>query len=60
MYIVHKEHLKEDLTDIPPVCKKFPKQPLGEAFILQWLPVIYVSWRELPLDNLSLVIDDKM
>ena len=47
MYIVHKEHLKE-------------KQPLGEAFILQWLPVIYIAWRELPLDNLSPVIDDKM
>ena len=60
MYIVHKEHLKEVLTDIPPVCEEFSKQPLGEAFILQWLPVIYVSWRELPLDNLSLVIDDKM
>ena len=28
MYIVHKEHLKEVLTDIPPVCKEFSKQPL--------------------------------
>ena len=60
MYIVHKEHLKEVLTDIPPVCEEFSKQPLGEAFILQWLPVIYIAWRELPLDNLSPVIDDKM
>ena len=60
MYIVHKEHLEEVLTDIPPVCKEFSKQSLCEAFVLQWLPVIYVSWRELPLDNLSLVIDDKM
>ena len=51
MYIVHKEHFKEVLTDIPPVCEEFSKQPLGKAFILQWIPVIYVSWRELPLDN---------
>lgn len=29
MYIVHKEHLKEVLTDIPPVCEEFSKQPLG-------------------------------
>lgn len=60
MYIVHKEHLKEVLTDIPPVCEEFSKQPLGEAFILQWFPVIYVAWGELPLDNLSPIIDDKM
>ena len=60
MYIVHKEHLKEVLTDYPLSAKSFPNNLSGEAFILQRLPVIYVAWGELPLDNLSPVIDDKM
>ncbi len=60
MYIVHKENLEGVLTDISPACEELSKQSLGKAFFLQWFPVIYIARRVPPLDNLSLVIDDKM
>lgn len=30
MYIVNKQHLKEVLTDVSPVCKEFSKEFLRE------------------------------
>ena len=60
VYVVDEEHLKEILADVPPVCEEFPEEPLGKPPVLQGFPVIGVSRRELPLDDLAFVIDDQV
>lgn len=60
VYIIDEEHFEEVLADIPPVGEEFPEESLGELPVLQRFPVIDVSRRELPLDDLPLVVDDQM
>ena len=60
VYVVDEEHLKEILADVPPDCEEFPEEPLGKPPVLQGVPVIGVSRRELPLDDLAFVIDDQV
>ena len=57
VYVVNKQHLKEVLADVSPVCKEFSEEPVGKFFVLQWIPVVDVSRGELPLDNLTFVVD---
>ena len=60
MYVVHEEHLKKVLADVPPVGKEFPEESLRKLSVLQRFPVIGAAWRELPLYNLSPLIDDQV
>ena len=60
MYVIHEEHLKKVLADVPPVSKEFPEESLCKQPVLQRFPVIGAAWRELPLYNLPPLIDDQM
>ena len=58
--VIDKEHLKEVLANVSPVGEELSEESPGEPPVLQWLPVIGVSRRELPPDNLAPVIDDQV
>lgn len=60
VYVVNEEHLEEVLADIPPVGEEFPEESLGKRPVLQRFPVVDVSRRQLPLDDLPLVVNDQM
>ena len=60
MNAVDEEHLEKVLADVSPVCEDLAEELLREVPFLQWFPVIHVPWREHPLDDLSLLVDDRM
>lgn len=60
MYVIDKEHLEKVLADVSPVGEDFSEEPLSEVPAFQRFPVIRVSRCEHPLDNLALLVDDKM
>ena len=64
VYIIDEEHFEEVLADIASVGEELPEESpeesLSELPILQRFPVVDVSRRELPLDDLPLVVDDQM
>ena len=60
VYVIHEQAFEEILTDIPPVGKELSEEALRELLVFQRFPVIAVPGRELPLDDLALVIDDQM
>ena len=60
VYVIDKEHLKEVLADVPPVCEELAEELLGEPPVLQRLPVIDIARSELPTDDLAPVVDDQV
>ena len=60
MDVVHKECLEEVLADVSPVGEQLSEELFREVPVLQRLPVIHVSRRELPLYDFPPVVDDYM
>ena len=60
MYVIHEKAFEEVLTDIAPVGKKLSEEAFRKLIVFQRLAVIAVPRRELPLYDLTLVIDDQM
>ena len=60
MNVVNEEHLEEVLADVSPVSEDFPEEFLREVPVLQRFSVIRVPWREHPLDDFALLVDDQV
>ena len=60
VYVIDKEHLKEVLADVPPVCEELAEEFLGELSVLKGVSVIDIARSELPLYDLAPVVDDQV
>lgn len=60
VYVIHEKAFEEILADITPVGKDLSEKSLRKFLVFQRLTVIAVPWRELPLDDFPLVVDDQM
>jgi len=60
LYPVHKETLKQILADISFVTDKFAIEHFHECLVVQWLPIVNITWCNHEVQQLTFLITNQM